>query len=85
MEGFSLKDLVFILWKLGTWNGCGRNDWCEEKNLVSLKKKEGNRVFKFFFENIEGVEWGILLWSRDRDVLFLKLLSTFPLPNDGNS
>ncbi len=46
---------------------------------------EGDHVRKFSFKNKEGVERRILLWSRGNNVLFFKLLSTFPSPNDRNS
>jgi hypothetical protein len=46
---------------------------------------EADCVRKFCLEDKEGVERGILSWSRGGDVLLLKLLLTFPLPNDMNS
>ncbi len=39
---------------------------------------EGYHVCKFHLEDREGVEQGILSWSKGGNVLFLKLLSTFP-------
>jgi hypothetical protein len=56
-----------------------------KKKYIYYKKAKGDRVLKFHFKNRKGVEWGILLWNRGGDVLFLKLLSTFPSPNDKNS
>jgi hypothetical protein len=46
---------------------------------------KGDCLYKFYFEDRKGVERGILLWSKGDDVLFVKLLSTFPWPNDRNS
>jgi hypothetical protein len=46
---------------------------------------ERDCVRKFGLKDRKGGEWGILLWSRGSDVLFLKLPSTFPSPNDKNS
>jgi hypothetical protein len=46
---------------------------------------EGDRVLKFHLKDREGVERRILLWNRGGDVLFPKLLSTFPLLNDRDS
>ncbi len=55
----------------------------KKKNSFS-KRMEGDRVLKFSLK-YKGAKQGILWWSRGKDVLFLKLLSTFLLPNDGNS
>ncbi len=78
--------LVFIRWKLRTWSGFGRNDWCE-KNKNGFNKETSKEIFfkKFCLEDKNGVKLGILLWNRGNDVLFAKLLSTFPLINDMNS
>jgi hypothetical protein len=35
---FAKINLAFIWWKLHTWSGCGRNDWCEEKNITLVTK-----------------------------------------------
>jgi hypothetical protein len=43
---------------------------------------EGDCVYKFHLEDRKGVERRILLWRWNGDVLFLKLLSTFPSVDD---
>jgi hypothetical protein len=43
---------------------------------------EGYHVCRFHLEDKDGVEQGILTWSRGGNVLFLKLLSTFPSSSD---
>jgi hypothetical protein len=40
---------------------------------------EGDYVCKFHLEDRKGVEQRILSWCRNGDVLFLKLMSPFPL------
>jgi hypothetical protein len=50
-----------------------------------VRKKEGDYIHKFHLEDREGVERVVASWSRSGDVLFFRLLSTFPLSNDKNS
>jgi hypothetical protein len=55
----------------------------KKKNIwLQWKEMEGNHFRKFCFEDTEGAEWGILSWNKGGDVLFAKLQSTFPSPND---
>ncbi len=56
----------------------------KKKYGFSKTKMEGNCVCKFHFKDREGAERGILSWSRGDNVLFPKLLSTFPSSNDKN-
>jgi len=50
----------------------------EKKNFSKKKWKE---IF-FCLKDRKGAKQGILLWCRSNNVLFFKLLSTFPLAKD---
>ncbi len=50
----------------------------EKKNFSKKKWKE---IF-FCLKDRKGAKQGILWWCRSNNVLFFKLLSTFPLAND---
>jgi len=52
---FVERAFVFIRWKLCTWSGCGRNDWCEEKNYNFNKRKWKEIVFVNLVSKIEKV------------------------------
>ncbi len=47
-------------------------------DIYIYKKMEGDYVCKFHLEDRKGVEQRIMSWCQNGDVLFLKLLSTFP-------
>jgi hypothetical protein len=51
----------------------------KKKYITSIKENERKLCLKFHLEDREGAEQGVLLWCQSNDVLFLKLLSTFPL------
>jgi hypothetical protein len=56
-----------------------------KRNMASIRKMEENNVRNFCLKDGKGAKQRILLWSRGGNVLFLKLLSIFPSPNDRNS
>jgi hypothetical protein len=53
------------------------------KKKLQWKKTKGDCVYKFCLKDKKGVEQGILLWCRNDNVSFVKLMLTFPLTNDG--
>jgi hypothetical protein len=84
MEGFSLKELLLSYDEIYMLEVYVEGMIDMKIYIYSFSKRmEGDCVLKFHFEDREGVEQGILFWCWSNDVLFLKLLSTFPSANDG--